>query len=85
MIHLKFWVAYPLDGSYAEARKKAEALMAARKVTREFGASTWGAPVDKSSLDGLRESVIPPRVYLTMKDDQLGVSTESAVGRNFAE
>lgn len=66
-----FWVAYPLDGSYAEARKKAEALMAARKVTREFGASTWGAPVDKSSLDGLRESVIPPRVYLTMKDDQL--------------
>ena len=45
------------DG-YREARARAEELMAARKRTRDWDCSTWGGEVPKSSLDGLRESVI---------------------------
>ncbi len=66
-----FWVSCPLSGDYEKARFRAEALMAARKVTREFGPSTWGGAVDKSSLDGRRESVIPLRAYKEMKVDAL--------------
>lgn len=54
-----YWVSCPLDGDYVRARRLADALMAARKVTRDFSPSTWGDFVDKCSIDGQREAVIP--------------------------
>lgn len=54
------WVSAPEAGpdGYAEARRKAEELLAARKNTRLWGKVTWGAAVPKSSIDGERESVL---------------------------
>lgn len=62
-----FWVALPLEKQedYKDVRKRLEALMAARKVTRDFKPIKWGdnIPKPKSSLDGSRESVIPESAY----------------------
>jgi CRISPR-associated protein Cmr2 len=66
-----FWVSCPLRDDYVKTRLEAEALMAARKVTREFAPSNWGSWEDKSSLDGLRESVIPRAAYRTMSKEEL--------------
>src|SRR3954454_13441004 len=54
------WVSAPEAGpdGYAEARRKAEELLAARKNTRLWGKVKWGAAVPKSSIDGERESVL---------------------------
>lgn len=65
------WVALPLEreGDYAAQRSRLDALLGARKTTRTFaqirlvGQGGWASPVPKSSLDGLRESVIPEPVY----------------------
>ncbi len=46
-----------VDG-YAQARRKAEELLTARKNTRLWGKVSWGAEVPKSSIDGERESVL---------------------------
>jgi CRISPR-associated protein Cmr2 len=68
-----FWVALPLarPEDYASTRIRLEALMAARKVTREFGPATWGRSVPKSSLDGQRESVIPETAYDQLTEREL--------------
>ncbi len=60
-----FWAAYPFDQPefYATARAQAEALLAARKATRDFQPVNWGSNDPKSSLDGQRESVIPEKAY----------------------
>jgi CRISPR-associated protein Cmr2 len=59
-----FWVALPFDGQdYQGTRKRLEALMAARKNTRDFAQVSWGASVPKSSIDGKLESVILEREY----------------------
>jgi len=63
-----FWAAVPLEDpqnpiEYQKARKQVEALLAARKTTREFSQPSWASNVPKSSLDGLRESVIPESAY----------------------
>jgi CRISPR-associated protein Cmr2 len=59
-----FWVALPYKGgNYADKRDTLEALMAARKNTRNFGPVTWGSSQPKSSIDGQLESVIPERRY----------------------
>ncbi|WP_029214553.1 type III-B CRISPR-associated protein Cas10/Cmr2 [Kallotenue papyrolyticum] len=60
-----YWAAVPLPdhSAYAEARRAVEALMAARKATRDFAPVTWGDAVPKSSIDGQRESVIPEDAY----------------------
>ncbi|MBX3013287.1 MAG: type III-B CRISPR-associated protein Cas10/Cmr2 [Caldilineaceae bacterium] len=63
-----YWVTIPLrdlqgGNSYVPARTQAEALLAARKSTRDFDPVSWGASVPKSSLDGLRESVIDKGAY----------------------
>ena len=51
------WV--PFDGDYPAARDKLEGLMAARKSTRNFAKPCWdGTGRIKSSLDGIRETVI---------------------------
>jgi len=68
------WVAVPFpdgDRGYSSAREQAEELLAARKNTRTWGPVTWhdlgGAGVPKSSLDGLRESVIDEKAYDELK------------------
>jgi CRISPR-associated protein Cmr2 len=70
-----YWAACPLDGNYSDARKLAESSLVAQKTTREFVAVPWGdsnsRAVPKSSLDGLRESVIPESNYNKMTENQL--------------
>jgi CRISPR-associated protein Cmr2 len=60
-----FWAAVPFEeGQYGAARSRTEALLAARKNTRNWDRATFekfGVP--KSALDGIRESVIDERVY----------------------
>lgn len=60
-----FWAAVPFEeGQYGAARNRTEALLAARKNTRNWAGATFerfGVP--KSALDGIRESVIDERVY----------------------
>ncbi|NOK58059.1 MAG: type III-B CRISPR-associated protein Cas10/Cmr2 [Chloroflexi bacterium AL-W] len=64
-----FWVAVPFtesdeqNGRYAEKRKRLEALMAARKNTRDFDPVSWGDNIQKSSISGQLESVIPEATY----------------------
>ncbi len=56
-----YWVSWPLeagDDGYRAARDAAEALLHARKQTRDFRPVTWGSNDPKCSLDGSRESVI---------------------------
>lgn len=58
-----YWVAVPFEESdYPKARDQAEALLAARKNTRDFSLEQ-GSETPKSSLDGIRESVIPEKYY----------------------
>lgn len=69
-----FWVATKLESleKYAETRKQAEALIAARKTTKNYKAVSWGkAGVPKSSLDGQRESVIPEKQYDRFDEEEL--------------
>lgn len=61
-----FWVAKKLNENntnYEQVRIETERLMAARKFTNNYKKVDWGSDdpkssLDKSSLDGLRESVI---------------------------
>lgn len=59
-----YWVGvqFNSDEGYGNARQQAEALLSARKSTREFN-QVVGARTPKSSLDGARESVIDERAY----------------------
>ena len=63
-----YWVAVPLT-DYPRDRRRVEALMAARKATRDFAPVTWGAMVPKSSIDGQRESVIDEERYPKQRED----------------
>jgi CRISPR-associated protein Cmr2 len=58
-----YWAAVPYDAdkgdnAYKEARSRAEALLAARKNTRNFRQVYGKVGLPKSSLDGFRESVL---------------------------
>lgn len=59
------WVAVPIEGGdYPAARQQAERLLAAVKNTRPWSQPSWSrAGWRKSSLDGVRESVIPERFF----------------------
>lgn len=61
------WAAVPRMGSYVNDRALLESVIAARKATRTFS-QLEGAAVPKSSLDGVRESVIPERLYPSRRD-----------------
>ncbi len=65
------WTASPCetDNDYQAERNAAEELMAARKNTRNFVQVTWGDQRPKSSLDGLREAMIPEDRYPADADD----------------
>jgi CRISPR-associated protein Cmr2 len=60
-----FWVALPYENAdYTTVRRNLEALLAARKNTRDFKQVSWeGSGVPKSSIDGQMESVIPSHLY----------------------
>jgi CRISPR-associated protein Cmr2 len=64
------WVLVPFNGetTYEQARKRAEAILGARKNTIFFEPVTWGSHREKSSIDGRLESVIPPEQYPRPKD-----------------
>ncbi|OQX65130.1 MAG: type III-B CRISPR-associated protein Cas10/Cmr2 [Anaerolinea sp. 4484_236] len=64
-----YWVTASLaaEDDYSSVRDTTEALMAARKNTRDFRQSK-GANKLKSSLDGNRESVIPKMEYAQRGD-----------------
>lgn len=65
------WVAVPYDPDrYKECRDEAERMLAARKNTRNFEPVQWGRRKPKSSLDGIRESVIPEPRYVTDQEQQ---------------
>lgn len=66
-----YWVGAPLNdtGVYADVRREAEAMLDARKATRDF-TQFDGLPVPKSSLDGARESVISEHAYPSRRDDE---------------
>ncbi|HOV79306.1 MAG TPA: type III-B CRISPR-associated protein Cas10/Cmr2 [Bacillota bacterium] len=66
-----FWASYPLNGNYKQARDFAEAVLSARKATRDFTQVAWGSSAPKCSLDGCRESVIAENVYNRMNDSML--------------
>lgn len=69
-----FWVATKLESleKYPKTRAQAEALMAARKATKNYKAVSWGkAGVPKSSLDGQRESVISEEQYKRFDEEKL--------------
>ena len=68
-----YWVTVPLLSAehYREARATADALLAARKNTRNFApVGDWAGARPKSSLDGLRESVIPKKFYASYQASQ---------------
>ena len=67
-----YWASAEMvdTADYAGARETAEALLAARKTTRDFKQFD-GAAVPKSSLDGSRESVIPETAYPSRQDSAL--------------
>jgi CRISPR-associated protein Cmr2 len=56
-----YWASalYTDERAYKTARREAEAVLAARKNTRNFEQVTGCEGVPKSSLDGVRESVLP--------------------------
>lgn len=62
-----YWVSVPSNNDYSLTRDMAEALMAARKTTRDFR-QMIGSDALKSSLDGNRESVIPEAAYPDRND-----------------
>lgn len=58
------WVAVEIKGDYAKAREDAERLLMAVKNTKPWQQPSWSrAGWRKSSLDGVRESVIPERFF----------------------
>lgn len=59
------WVATPLSSAdaYGEARKRCETLLANRKNTRSWPQFVGLSGVPKSSLDGVRESVLMDGVF----------------------
>jgi CRISPR-associated protein Cmr2 len=80
------WVALPYDkenhrqkGYYENKRSQLEALMGARKNTRNFCAVPWKSMyIPKSSIDGKLESVIPEDRYpsrgLSYEEKQVKIS-----------
>ncbi|MBM9521298.1 hypothetical protein JWG39_15890 [Desulforhopalus vacuolatus] len=56
----EFFAAWtPLTDNYSDSLERCERLLAGRKALREFSAAPWnGAGIPKSSLDGIRESVL---------------------------
>lgn len=77
-----FWVAVPYDAqtqTYVNTRHALEAIMAARKNTRDFSKVEWGSDKFKSSIDGQLESVIPDHKYYQYSDSAVVREKKSKV------
>lgn len=65
-----YWACVNVGDDYAQARKQLSRLISGRKNIRDFMPSDFGAGVPKSSLDGMRESVLihpmPPEKIRTL-------------------
>lgn len=68
-----YWVSWPLEASdgYKAARDATEALLHARKGTRDFRPVSWGSERPKCSLDGSRESVIRDEAMTGLSEREL--------------
>lgn len=64
------WACVKESGNYQNDRNAVEQALAARKATRDFGQPRYKAEVPKSSIDGLRESVIPEHYYPRPSDSE---------------
>lgn len=74
-----YWTAAAFSDNYDQARKHADAAMAARKATRDFARVECGAAIPKSSLDGQRESVIPEDLYPKLNDPEQARNSKLAI------
>lgn len=68
------WIAVPEAGDYTQARRRADALLAARKATRTWAQPTWSPStghlgVKKSSFDGARESVLREELFSEVPEE----------------
>lgn len=59
-------------GGYAQARAEAESLLTARKSTKLWPQPSWAGGVPKSSLDGVRESVLHESLFDTPRGAKNG-------------
>lgn len=57
------WAAVLQGPDYAHARRRVERLLAGRRGTKVWGQPGWADGVPKSSLDGVRESVLDERLF----------------------
>jgi len=82
------WVAVAEDNTemgYPEALEEAERLLAARKNTHGWSQPPWAkADVPKSSLDGIRESVLDETLFDDIRDQEGGQSSLSPEKRRIA-
>lgn len=75
-----YWAAAPLiNDDYPTARARAEALLAARKNTRDFEQAEGVAGLPKSSLDGWRESVLLSGDEIVGDDENLLVEEKDTL------
>src|SRR5215210_3778018 len=76
------WASTPEDApdDYQKARQHTEALLAARFNTRLWGSVPWGDSVPKSSIDGLRESVLQEELFDRI---QQGLTSAEEIRRNY--
>ncbi len=58
-----YWAMQPRSTNYEKDRATLEAALAARKNTRNFVQPIWASAAPKSSIDGIRESVIDEHNY----------------------
>ncbi|RRR70868.1 MAG: type III-B CRISPR-associated protein Cas10/Cmr2 [Candidatus Viridilinea halotolerans] len=65
-----FWAGVARSDTYQADREHLEAALAARKNTRSFGQPAYQASVPKSSLDGMRESLIPEALFPARHDSE---------------
>lgn len=79
-----YWVSVQFDGNegYGDARRLAEALLSARKATRDFDQVT-GEMKPKSSLDGARESAIDDKAYPAPRDTEADKQKKAKVLERF--
>ena len=87
------WVAVPMSDtdSYRVSRLKAEQLLAARKNSKNWTQPKWDRSfgVPKSSIDGMRESVLHEDIYpqrrSRRKDQKNGLSLEERRKKYFVK
>lgn len=78
-----YWAAVPFTTTYHTQRGQLEALLTARKNTRDFAQPHYSGNVPKSSIDGQRESVIPETEYSRGLNDPERANKAAALFKNY--